>query len=228
MKKFLLFFMMIFLTGCTAQYNLEFSNNTYKENFIVSGNNSEIIDGETFSKVINNYYNKNILVEYNAQPGDMLESDYPKYYEVYNKELINNGLKLSYIYNYDYQKSTLINELFYNIEINSNFINLTRIKDIFDKYPYLEDITISFKTDKIIESINSDESKDDIYYWYINKDNYNEKNINISFADSRIDLIAKTTKKNSDKFINVFIIIVIIIIMISIVVIYIRIKKTDK
>ena len=233
MKKIYLFLIMFLLTGCSAEYNLNIEENIYNETFTVMGNYNEKIDNDTFVNVINDYNSKNILIDYSIQPGDTRNEDFPLYYNIYNKKLINDnyyGLELSYSYDKieEYKKSTIVNELFKNVYLTDNFIKMSEVKDIYSNYPYLDNISISFKTDKIITSINSDEETDGIYYWYVNKDNYESKSINIEFTDSKLDVIANKTKKNADDFINIVILVVIVVILIGVVVVYERVKKSNK
>ena len=150
MKKIILLLMIIFVSGCSAEYNLEYSDNTYKESLFINGNKNEQIDDNLFSSIINDYYNKNIIINYDADPGDIKNEDFPLYYNVYNKKIIDDnryGLLLNYNYENkdDYIKSTIVNELFYDVIVDNNYIEMKSIKDVFSNYDYLESITIKFK-----------------------------------------------------------------------------------
>ena len=112
--------------------------------------------------------------------------------------------------------------------MDENHINAYGIKNVFETYTNLTDITISFKTDKYIKSINSDEKKGNTYYWYINKENYKDKSINITFTDSYLESISIDEDKNVESYIDVIIIIIVLIIMMFVLVIYTRYKKTNK
>ena len=233
MKKIILLLMIIFVSGCSAEYNLEYSDNTYKESLFINGNKNEQIDDNLFSSIINDYYNKNIIINYDADPGDIKNEDFPLYYNVYNKKIIDDnryGLLLNYNYENkdDYIKSTIVNELFYDVIVDNNYIEMKSIKDVFSNYDYLESITIKFNTDKYIKSINADEKIDNNYYWYIDKDNYKNKNIYIIFADSRLDSIKSLSKENANKVIDISLLCILLFVLVFIIVIYSRIKKSNK
>lgn len=233
MKKLILLLMAILITGCSAEYNLEYKDGLYKESLFNYGEKNEKINDDLFSNLVSEYYNKNIIVTYNAQPGDIKNEEYPLYFQIYNKRIIDDnkfGLLLDYNYKNkdDYKKSTIINELFYSINLGENYIEMKDIKDIFSNYNYLDKITISFKADKYIKTINSDEKKDNTYYWYIDKSNYNNKSIYIVYANNRLDSINTITKDNADKVIDITLLGIALFIFIFIIIIYERIRVSSK
>ena len=130
------------------------------------------------------------MVDYTIEPGEMNEEEVKKKYDFYNKELINKNDLYGINLNYDYEnKEKLSNSavsfsLFENIEVTDNSIEASSPKNIFKNYPDLEDITISFKTDKKVIRTNSNEENDGVYYWYIDKDNYEYASINIQIDNT--------------------------------------------
>ena len=232
-KIIVLLSLLLLLTGCNAEYNLELSNNTYKESLYSFGNKDELIDNVSFEEMVKDYYNKNIIVQYDAQPGDIMEEEYPLYYDVYDKMKIDDNrfgllLKHSYVNIDDFKKSKIINELFYNISIKDNFIKLSDTKNIFDMYQFLDKITISFKTDKYIKSINADDKKDDCYYWYIDRSNYNGKSIYILFTNNKLESIKSLSKEQSNRFVDITVLLIVAILLLVVVIIYERIKISNK
>lgn len=198
MKKIcLLIIFMMLLSGCTVNYNLVYESDIFSENLeIIEFNNNN----KDFSSQINNYYNNiNLLVDYKLQTGDMSEEEILKEYDAYDKLLINRdnsyGLRLEYIYNKETKliNSSLVYSLFNNIEVTDNSIFVSQGKNIFKNYDNLEEIVVTFKTDKKVLETNSDEVKDNIYYWYINKFNYDKKTIKINFDK---DIVEEEYNKN--------------------------------
>ena len=51
MKKIILFFLIIFISGCTSEYNLTIENNSFKENINISINKNLIPEQSTISGV---------------------------------------------------------------------------------------------------------------------------------------------------------------------------------
>jgi len=179
---------MLLLSGCTVNYNLTYENEVFSEEVNVIGLKDSVYDGISFSNIIDNYYNNvNLLVDYKIQPGDMSEEEIIKEYETYEKNLINNNTSYGININYEYKKeskfsnSQLVYAIFDNIVVTDSSINVSDGKNIFNNYSNLEEVVITFKTDKKVLECNSDEVKDNIYYWYINKLNYDKKTIKINF-----------------------------------------------
>ena len=162
----------------------------------------------------------------------MNEQDVINNYSTYNKTLIDENDKYGIKFNYDYKKedniinSNIINNLFDSVMINDNYINIYNSKNIFSYYDNLDNITIKFESDKNVKESNADEVRDNIYYWYINKDNYVNKNIKITFDnDSKF---VSQYKKNVTSFLDYFIYIFLIFVLILILVIYNKVKKSNK
>lgn len=229
MKKILLAIIIVFLTGCSANYELEYKDNNFNESLTTFSN----INDEVYKEEVDNFYDSGyLLTDYLAQTGDMPFTDILNSYSVYNKVLINDannyGIKLFYSYD---NKEELINSnivfnMFENFNIDDNGISLYNTKNIFEKYLNLDNITVSFKSDKKVYDSNADEVKNNKYYWYINKDNYKYKNIRINFKKSEI--LPQTNIVISDKSFKFGIYIFLIILLIGVLVIFEKVKKSNK
>lgn len=208
MKKiFILIFSVFFLSGCTVNYNLEYVDEVFKESLEIASNKDEIYDGINVVDYINNYYNNvNLLVDYNEQPGDMSDEEIVKNYSTYNKSLINKeyeyGINLDYTYkDIEYSNSSIVFTGFQNIEIEEDSILIENGRNLFENYDGLEEVLVSFKTDKKVLETNADEVKDNIYYWHINKYNYDklkikikiDKNIILDDYNKTVDVSIKYT-----------------------------------
>lgn len=235
MKKIILLLSFLILSGCSADYNIKYIDDKYSEEFIVLSDSNEYCGDDLCSSYINEYFNSNISIYYLDSEEELAYSDDLSKYTFYNKELVNTGgktgIKLSYDFNNSsqYSYSYISRKLFNKVVVNDNFIKAYDINDLFINYSYLDKITISFVTDKYIQSTNSDEEIDGVHYWYIDKDNYKNKVINISFnkdeyeADKLVDDGYLTW--NSIKYIFIVLILILLIIVL---VIYEKVKKSNK
>lgn len=229
MKKLIILLLItIFLSGCSADYKLFYYDGVYSENLEITNLNNN----ENFVNTVNDSFEKIFVVDYTNNYGDMNEQDVINNYSTYNKTLIDENDKYGIKFNYDYKKqdniinSNIINNLFDSVMINDNYINIYNSKNIFSYYDNLDNITIKFESDKNVKESNADEVRDNIYYWYINKDNYVNKNIKITFDnDSKF---VSQYKKNVTSFLDYFIYIFLIFVLILILVIYNKVKKSNK
>ena len=231
MKKILLLIILIILTGCSANYEIDYSKNRFNESLTTSGNITDI----NYKNEIDNYYLKSyLLTSYKIQTGDMAENEILSNYSIYNKELVNEsnnyGLKLGY--NYDnkdnYMESSIVYRLFSSFIIEDNYIKLDGIKNIFNSYSMLDNIKIIFSTDKYVSESNCDEVKNNKYIWYIDKNNYQNKFIEITLVSNKIEMYKKNMEKYSDKVVTFIIVVISIMGLLYILVIYNKVKKSNK
>lgn len=233
MKKVCLLLCSIFLlTGCSAEYNLIYEENILTESLNVISSNDTYIDGQTVTSLVDNYYKKvDLMVDYTIDPGEMSVEEKKEKYDFYNKKLINaNGL-YGINLNFDYKdksklsKSVIAITGFEDIEVSDNSIIAKTPSYIFDNYPYLEEIVVTFKTDKKVLETNCDEKKEGVYYWYINKSNYDYKSIKINI-DNSINQIEQ--KKTIDIITKYGLIGLITVIFVSIIFVSIKISISNK
>ena len=233
MKKIYFLLISIFLlTGCNAEYNLVYKNNEFNESLKIITLKDDYFDYSLTKSLIDNYYNMSLLTNYKLQPGDNIIENCEEC-EFYSKELIdeNNNYGININYNYkelnDLKNSSIIYTLFEKNYINENYIEARECKNIFDYYTNLNEVKVIFSTDKEVIESNSDQEIDDKYYWYINKENYQDKEILIKLGEKENEII------NSDGYftgniIKYILMILAIIILISIVVIYEKVKNSNK
>lgn len=228
-----LILMLCFLTGCDANYKLEYVNNSFNESF--STFNLSGLEEE-----VKSVYNFDLSTNYLDVSDYSKEEGLAEGYTYYEKNLQQeNGLILSYQYNFsedNYINSQIARMLFPNMHFVNNELKSGKISDIYLRYPDLNNITIEFKSDKFISNNNADDIKNNVYYWYINKNNYENKEINITFSeeDGRdiVEILqdeAKELDKNDYNKIskNVFIGLGVILFIISIFV-FIKFKNSNK
>lgn len=231
MKRIIILICFIFFTGCKADYNLVYENGQIKESFSIIS----LVNDENFRNSINDYYSNSILmVDYNIDTGDMSNSDIISKYSIYNKSIINNdggyGLQLGYDYELvgDYKNSSIVHSLFNNFTVTDTYIKAYDIKNIFSYYSNLDEINISVKIDKIVETSNADKIENSIYYWNINKDNWENKTISLTYSNSESDHIKNIIESSSSNILYIIFGILGVCVLISIVVIYEKVKNSNK
>lgn len=175
-KIIVLILMLFTLSGCDATYKLEYVNEYFNESLKVNN-----VSG--YEEQIRDFYNVDIstnyedVIDYSKEDG--LLHGYTYYEKSLNEE---NGLSLKYSYNFskeDYNHSFIGKNVFPNLSFANNSLYSGSISDIYDRYPALNNITIEFSTDKFVSYNNADEVINNTYYWYLTKENYNDKRIEI-------------------------------------------------
>lgn len=188
-KVIFIFILMMFFTGCNAEYNLNISNdnivestNFYIEDDDLASTNSpfssldEMADyyflqdyAIFYSDAINNaFYEKNKISD-NGKYGINLT-------HTYSFKKFNDSYLLNYKYidkNYKVGKKTITIDInnfssFYKHEVGDDFNNLN-----------FNNLTINIKTNlKVLEN-NADSVNGNVYTWNINKDNSSVKRVYI-------------------------------------------------
>lgn len=226
MKKiFLLFVMLFMLTGCTANYELSYYNDSLEEKLIIPSSNVETSNGYTLNALLEDYFNNmNLLVNYKIQSGDGDDNNYPHY----NKSFSTiSGLNLNYSYSEkeDFNNSSIVYSLFEKVNITDNYIKAREIKNIFNNYELLDEINIVFKTDKNVTSNNADKIVNDEYIWVINKNNYQNKIINITY-DNKKKINVFGEKENS--ILNYILIILGSVLALGVLIVFFKISISNK
>ena len=173
----------MFLTGCNVEYTLNISEDSIYENvFIISENDNESNVLGNYLKPVEAFVNSPIYSESTEKvPG-------VEYYN-FNKS-INNGwynLNLNYIFNFEeYKNSNIINHSvsIFKFEEKNNEYSLNtgaRLK-IFDSYN-INNLTIKITLDNEYEYISSNANSvfGNEYTWYITKNDYKTRPINLVF-----------------------------------------------
>lgn len=186
MKKILLLLSLVLvLTGCTVNYDLEIFNEEYNEKITIGNVN--------ITNDVNTKFSYEIPIHFDEAKVSTIETtkkiDGVIYYQ---KEKINN---IDFIYSNkfkmeDYYKSYFVNSSFdffavyYNdqdqdsgkdlITISTNF----KMK-IFDTYPELNDVKVRIKTNHKVKLSNADDVDKYTYTWNYNRDNYQDKAIQL-------------------------------------------------
>jgi hypothetical protein len=173
--------MMIFITGCSCEYNLTIDDDTYKENIIVTGlDPDEIIE-------FNNA--KEIPVDKNNYTVELEDSETE--FDTYKYVLTGNNYLYDYSFDiYNYSNSTAVSNCFKTLvaeEYEEDIIISTSTgATCFDKYPNLDNLVVNITVDREVESNNADKVNGKTYTWYINRDNASDKSINMILNNEEV------------------------------------------
>ncbi len=176
MKKIFIIFIILFLCGCSATYNLEISNDRFKENVSVFFNNentevSNLEDIESDDK-ITPFINNN----YSALSNKM---------DNYKKKVTNVNNYINVVLDYEYnennfENSNLLNSCFENFSFVNKKTYLIKVSGMFYcLYDDQNEITINIKTNNKVLQSNETSKTNNVYTWKINSSNVN--NVDIIF-----------------------------------------------
>lgn len=185
MKKILFLIGLSFLlTGCTINYNLEISDNKFKETITGNVLNSELKTGDDTD--FNIYYH-------------LLNSEQPAFKNnnsiYYNKKTEKKNEEIDYEYTYEFNENNFINSKILN-ECFDNFTFENKDDNYYInvagdfKCAYTDKININIKTDYQVITNNADKKSKNTYTWIIEKDNIEDLDFNI--------VINKNEKSNSN------------------------------
>ncbi len=229
--KYLLLVVLIFMMcGCTAEVNLDISEDKINESVDITFYQNIIYSKDIIKSSFRNYipiYGSDVIVD--TEP-DLPHSDI-KYYEKTETDL-GSGYLFNYKYNFDigeYREARTVKDGFrsYDISVDEDdqTISLSTDDDgilYFDDYPELEEVTINIKTDYLVEENNADSVDGNTYTWVFDKDS--KKNINM-VIDTTETLEERDSRRSTNTMIIFSIVLVIVVILLLLLVKY---KKNNK
>lgn len=180
---------LILITGCSAEYNIEFENNQFNEKIKIGPyykEKEEIVEITGLSPF---YINENNIY--------------------YDDKFKNNYYNLEHNFSFsEYRLSTAINGCFdlANISYDNDYYYIMTtgpFKCLSYNTFTADKVTINFKTNYEVVSINADYNKDGTYSWVFDKNNSETKEINIKLKKNNNSI--KKEKKDQtplEKIIN--------------------------
>ncbi len=176
-KRINILLVLLLLTGCTCEYDLKISKETYKEEIKLIASNTEE----------NNQLNQKWIIPINREiynhPGDS-ETPIPADTEIYKYTLSGNTLIFSY--NFDgnqYQKSSAVANCYNTLTVtnymNSMILSTSKNAICFEQYPTLTNLIVNITIDGKVSSHNADRVNGNVYTWQINRNNASSKAINL-------------------------------------------------
>lgn len=212
MKKISLLLILLLLTGCTVNYNIEFDGNKIKENIAGTVNNEEIIEQD-------NSTGENVYRELLYKDQKVFED----LNELYIKNVVSNDNVINYDFNYTYhnkyEKSRIIKECFSNpIFVETEDIYSVKLTGTFSCL-FSDKVTVNLVTNNVVSSNNADKVKDNTYTWII--DSENDADISITILKNEHNIEEKSG-------ISTFKIIGLVILIILSAITYLLYKKKNK
>ncbi len=184
-KLFVLLILSFFCAACDANYNLEINNETLSENISLT---TDLTKQEEYQgRQLTSYFeqlNKEKHAKYyddeSLRPSQSYETNIETT-ENMRKFNINGDFNLNNFY-----RSRAIKSCFneFDIQKSENYI-LLRTNNrcaLFDNYSLLENLTINIKTDLEVIVSNADNVNGNIYTWNINRNNYKNKSVHITYV----------------------------------------------
>lgn len=227
-KNITLLFLISLLSGCSAVYELNITHDTINEKILFSYKDNEY-SGEKLTSL-------NEIEDISVYLDPFREELYEKTYLYKNDD---KDLDILYSYNYDISENSFkgLNvasqcyEAMSIVPTNTGILISTtdEFKCAIDQYNYIEDVTIKIVLkDKNMKSIqdNSDEHKDNVFIWKINKDNYKYKPILFEYTYIYPEPIQE---KHLGIFrIIIFVVSIVVVVAVIGLFIYLKSKKANK
>lgn len=193
-KIFILIFLLLCVTGCSANYDIEIYNDQVKENMQFVELDSSVWDSEVqYGLTYRNLLEASINYPYPAFDDTVVDEDDTiklDGVEYYDNTLISDNLKLGQKLKYgkftldNFSKSSIVKKCYQYFSIKEeedNIIISTSLENLcFEEYPILDSITINLKTNHKVVSSNSNSVNGYHYTWNINKENKDDAAILIT------------------------------------------------
>lgn len=214
-KTILLLITTILLTGCSANYNINFT----KENIIDSINIYE-------NSSLTNKATDNDIQQFQEKLGN-----WERGYEYYKRELYTTDkiTGYNYSYNFEYNEYDAMSQLRkcykdFTLTYDDNQIKLTTSNEFLcaTYYKDVTNLTIIINSDYKITNSNSDSKNNNTHTWNITKNNYSNKPIELTIDKN------ETFEQEETSNISIYQILIIIIFFLLIIVLIIRKKDTKR
>lgn len=217
MKKLFIILGLLFLTGCSVNYDLKIDEESIYENIYgnISKDEFDSEPGEYMDSTIYDYL-------YNNQ-SPFIDSD-----KLYNKSIKEEGntvyFDASYSYNGDYAISRIINECYekYLVEETDNVYFIDLSGDFYCQYAKSIDVNVT--TDNYVISNNATKQEGNTYTWVLSKGLPTDINMTISKKIKNED----TMPNDSINYFRIIGLGVLLVLIIVLLLIYKKHKNSDK
>ncbi len=245
MKKYKLIYCLIlsiFLVGCTANYNVNITENGVEESFEFTENDSSKWDNTIFPH-IDLTYRTSVMDNANWPTGSFYQRGGNPYepikmdgVEYYNQELINDGNSLGIKYNYtfnldDYNESNAVRSCFKNFSFGNGIekiqIYAHDASNCFNARKMLENIKITLTTSYKVVSHNADKVEDGKYIWNIKAKDASDKKIEMTLTKDENYVGEDENILEENTYLTIVIVFGIFIILVGGVALYLYIKNKN-
>ena len=234
MKKIILIFIAILLTGCKAEVNINISENELTEEIKIYDLKSNVFESGT---EIKEDVNTNIIIfehEYHHYNKEQFEeNDYVGNIYTFTSDLSFLGSSISRLTTCYEEMEVIYNNDIFGINTSDEY----RCGYMFGG----TDVVLNVVSDLKLESSNADRIVENKLTWYINQDNYKNKKIifkyqlpkqNVSKNNENDEIINNENKQNNEKVDSTYVKIIFyalsIVFLISVLVVYQKIKNSNK
>lgn len=209
LKRIISLLLILCLCGCSVTYEIEIKEDKVLEK-------GELLENKNNDKVLNNNMTLAEEIDHTIYTMKNPDVEYDKKIANFELDKIDNNNKLGISYKNEldlntFIKSPIIYQCYDSVNITNNknsiFINTNGNFKCFDYYKRLNDVKIVLKTDYSVVSSNYDEKDNNVYYWYINKDNYKNKSINLYLSKQKNYLSEEQSDANWEKLEGIFVIV---------------------
>ena len=229
-KCLILVFLIFMMCGCTAEVNLDISDNKIKESVDITFYQNALYPKDIIKTSFRNYipvYAKNLIVD------TMPDEEFPdvKYYEKSETDL-GNGYLFNYRYTFniaEYEEARTVKDGFrsYNISYDRSNNKLTLSTDnegiiYFNDYPSLDEVIINIKTDYLVEDNNADRKEGNTYTWVFTKDSNKSINMVINMENN------SNTPLGIDEGIIIIVIAFGILVLLTVIILRLKNSKNNK
>ncbi|MGM9881318.1 MAG: hypothetical protein ACI31S_00525 [Bacilli bacterium] len=175
MKKIIFLIMILFLSGCTVNYDL-YIGEKFTDDLILLEDNEKLENIDYYDMTKNDTFNiDNLSYQLTVFEGNF----------GYEREEITkadtSGYRYKYTYNIDKMKEkSMIYDCYDEINVVSEkkkiIINTSNEFKCFEKYDLLDEVVVNIHYGGELIDTNADSYKDGVYTWKVNKESYkNEK-----------------------------------------------------
>ena len=214
-KLLFMFVLLLFCSGCSAEYNLNIDkDDKIKEIITLSAE-----DGNDIEKIQN--YQVYLPIDNNADDASVFQNKLNgvSYYDQ-KKSTSYDKLKFSYLHNFDtFQRDYITNSSYEYVTItkddNQLILSTSRINKAFEIYSNLNFVTINITSRYKLVDTNADTHSKYKYTWVIDRENYNNKYLYLALDTSN----RKKTASEEINDMGIFSYLPLILIIVSIIVI---------
>jgi len=185
-RLLLLLFCLCFLTGCTAEYNLEITSSQFKESTTISMNQSEF---QKFTSDSNNQYFNMYYDDENDQASEGTQKPLPnvKYYD-YDSNSSSRFVKFSGNYSYaDFRRSTAVTRGFSSVKVieREDELHIKTSEGFTFLYDQLTSVVVRVTSPYKVMNSNADSVSGNTLIWNITKSNADNKSILIDYSTKK-------------------------------------------
>ena len=173
-KVILLIIVVLFVSGCNAEYNLVIEGDNLKEELIINAENIEESDS----------------IELNERDYSAIVGEDTLLYSK-EKEKVSDAYRMILSYGFDrgnIRTSKMVNTCFDSVIVTNTSTMLRTLTSnynkCFDLYTSLNNLTINIKTPNEVTFHNADKVNDGVYTWNVSRKNHKDKPIQLVMSNN--------------------------------------------